>query len=190
MILLLDNYDSFTYNLQHYFQQAGINPVVLRNDELIAEEFFKLPLKALVISPGPERPERSGLLLPILDHFLSKIPIFGICLGHQAIGQLLGAKLQRAPKPVHGKTSTIVCKQHYLFESLEDEIEVMRYHSLVLNNCPHTLKIIAETTNGINMAIQHKELPVLGVQFHPESILTKAGLQMIKNWVCHHQLAE
>jgi len=186
VILLLDNYDSFTYILHDYFKQAGINPVVLRNDEISLSEFKKLPLQALIISPGPERPEKAGLLMPVLSHFIHKIPVLGICLGHQAIGLHFGSKIKRAPEAVHGKTTSIDVRLHYLFDGLKKQIDVMRYHSLIIDECPSDFDVIAETDTGINMAMQHRELPITSVQFHPESVLTEDGMAMIKNWVVQH----
>lgn len=186
MILLLDNYDSFTYILHDYFKQAGINPVVKRNDEISLAEFKKLPLQALIISPGPERPEKAGLLMPILSHFIQDIPVFGICLGHQAIGLHFGGTIKRAPKAIHGKTTPIDVQPHYLFKGLNSKIDVMRYHSLILDDCPVEFDVIAETNSGINMAMQHRNLPVTSVQFHPESVLTDDGMYMIKNWVAQY----
>jgi para-aminobenzoate synthetase component 2 len=187
VILLLDNYDSFTYILLDYFKQAGTNPVVLRNDEMSLNEFKELPLDALIISPGPERPEKAGLLMPILNHFVQDIPVFGICLGHQAIGIQFGGQLERAPQAIHGKTTPVITQSHYLFNGMDAEIDVMRYHSLVIEGCPPSFEIIAQTRSGINMAMQHQNLPVTSVQFHPESILTDHGFEMIKNWVKYHK---
>ena len=188
MILLLDNYDSFTYNLLDYFQQSGIQPVVMRNDELGLEEFRQLPLRALIVSPGPEQPAKAGLLMPILAHYIEQIPVFGICLGHQAIGFHYGSEIVRAPQAIHGKTTAVTCIPHYLFEGIDSKIDVMRYHSLIIKSCPKDFEVIAKTNDGINLAMQHQFLPITSVQFHPESILTNSGFKIIQNWANYHQL--
>ena len=183
-ILLVDNYDSFTYILYDYFLQLGVDCIVIRNDELSFDQILKLEFDALVLSPGPKRPEDAGLMPELIAYFHDKKPILGICLGHQGIGEFFGAKLIKAKLPVHGKTSTLFHHNHDLFKGLPDHFEVMRYHSLVLKNIEVTdLEEIATTSSGEAMAIAHKKLPIIGVQFHPESILTEHGLQMLKNWL-------
>ena len=183
-ILLVDNYDSFTYILYDYFLQLGADCTVIRNDELSFDQILKLDFDALVLSPGPKRPEDAGLMPELIAHFHDKKPILGICLGHQGIGEFFGAKLIKANLPVHGKTSTLFHHNHDLFKGLPDHFEVMRYHSLVLKNIEATeLEEIATTSSGEAMAIAHKKLPIIGVQFHPESILTEHGLQMLQNWL-------
>lgn len=185
-VLIIDNYDSFTYNLYDYFLQLETACQVIRNDELSFEEFQQLEFDALVLSPGPQQPKDAGLLLPLIDFFHNKKPILGICLGHQGIGAYFGANLKKARLPVHGKTSILKHKGHVLFEKLPETFEVMRYHSLILEDFEKTeLEIIAETPEGEVMAIAHQTLPILGLQFHPESILTEYGLKMLKNWLHH-----
>ncbi len=187
-ILLLDNYDSFTYNLYDYLLQAGTQCQVLRNDACSLDELERLDFDALVLSPGPERPADAGLMMPLIARFFDKKPILGICLGHQALGEFFGAKLVKARLPMHGKTSLIAHSGHPLFEHLPPQFAVMRYHSLLLESLEGTpLQSIAQTDEGEIMALAHPTLPLLGVQFHPESILTEWGLQLIKNWVKMHQ---
>ena len=183
-ILLIDNYDSFTYILYDYFLQLGTSCTVIRNDALPFDEILKLKFDALVLSPGPKKPKDAGLLPEIIEFFHDKVPVLGICLGHQGIGEFFGATLTKASLPVHGKTSTLYHQYHPLFKGLPDHFEVMRYHSLILENIESTaFEEIASTSSGELMAIAHKKLPLIGVQFHPESILTEHGLQMLKNWL-------
>lgn len=183
-ILLLDNYDSFTYNLQDYLLQAGAQCRVMRNDACSLAAFERLDFDALVLSPGPERPAAAGLLMPLLGKVFDKKPVLGICLGHQALGELFGARLVKAHLPMHGKTSLITHTGHPLFQQIPRQFAVMRYHSLLLESLDGTpLQAIAHTEAGEIMALAHAELPLLGVQFHPESILTEWGLQLLKNWV-------
>lgn len=183
-ILLLDNYDSFTYNLRDYLWQAGAECQVLRNDACSLDDFERLDFDALVLSPGPERPASAGVMMPLLARMFDKKPVLGICLGHQALGEFFGASLVKARLPMHGKTSLITQYGHPLFQHLPPAFAVMRYHSLILESLEGTpLQVIAHTEEGEIMALKHPALPLLGVQFHPESILTEGGLQLIKNWV-------
>jgi anthranilate synthase/aminodeoxychorismate synthase-like glutamine amidotransferase len=192
-ILLIDNYDSFTYNLSDYVQQCGAICHVVRNDDaqlsLILEEkdtALRNKWNGILFSPGPKTPQEAGLLAQAVAFFIQKkIPVFGVCLGFQAIGEYFGASLIRAPKPRHGKTSRIIHTQTGLFEHIKQPTEVMRYHSLILENLENTpLLVTARSTDDhCIMAFRHNSLPVLGVQFHPESILTSEGLTMIRNWL-------
>lgn len=183
MVLLFDNYDSFTYNLYDYIKQIGLECRVIRNDEFTLEEIKNINFSSIVISPGPGIPADSGLCLPLIDYYHDKLPILGICLGYQALGEFFGAKLVKAQKPMHGKTSILkIQRKGRLFHNLKEEIEVMRYHSLILQELPQVLQLLAETSQFEAMAFQHVTLPLAGVQFHPESILTKDGLQILRNW--------
>jgi anthranilate synthase/aminodeoxychorismate synthase-like glutamine amidotransferase len=182
-LLIIDNYDSFTYNLYDYFLQLKQSCQVIRNDELSLDQIQERSFDAIVLSPGPGVPEDAGILMPLIAEYYAKVPILGICLGHQAIGLHFGARLQKAMLPVHGKTSTLFHQGDPLFEDLPDQFEVMRYHSLILDELERTdLQIIAQTKEGENMAIRHSNYPLTGVQFHPESILTQFGLELLANW--------
>ena len=185
MIILIDNYDSFTYNLVHYFGEIGNNVTLFKNDEKNANELLDLKPKAIVISPGPCNPDKAGVSLDIAKKAaLKKIPVLGVCLGHQTIGQVFGAKIISAKKIVHGKTDKInhICRG--IFNELPSPFNATRYHSLSISkkNFPNNLEITAETDCGEIMAIQHKKLPVYGVQFHPESIMSEHGHKLLKNF--------
>lgn len=183
-VLLLDNYDSFTYNLYDYLLQTGVECDVYRNDALSLAAFEQLDFQALVLSPGPKRPADAGLMLPLIRRYREQMPILGICLGHQALGESYGAQVVKARLPMHGKTSAIQHLEHPLFEGIPEFFEVMRYHSLLLDSLEGVpLRRIASSAENEIMALEHVTLPLLGVQFHPESILTEHGLQILKNWV-------
>lgn len=182
-LLLLDNYDSFTYNLYDYLAQLGVPCEVRRNDQLTLEEVTQGDYAGIVLSPGPNRPEDAGLLLPIIEQFYAHLPMLGICLGMQAIGQYFGAQLVRAAVPMHGKISPLRHNEQGIFAGLAQETPVMRYHSLVLEQLPEVLEPTAWTSAGEIMALRHRLYPLCGVQFHPESILTKDGQTMLQNWV-------
>ena len=183
MVLLLDNYDSFTYNLYNYITQLGQSCRVVRNDEMSMDELAALNFSSAIISPGPKTPADAGVTMQFIERFYMAKPILGICLGHQALGEFFGAKLVKAAKPMHGKTSTIQHNGHYLFKGLPEKIEVMRYHSLILNELDKTpLQIIASTAQNEVMAFAHPHLKIAGVQFHPESILTPEGIKILGNW--------
>jgi len=182
MWALIDNYDSFTYILQHYLLQTGHDCTVYRNDEITLQQLTALAPERIVISPGPETPLQAGITMSVIDHFHQHTPILGVCLGHQALGMYFGAKLVHV-HPMHGKTSKVVHTQHPLFQGIPSPFTVMRYHSLAVNEFDNTaLENIASTDDGIIMALTHKHYPCLGVQFHPESIGTEYGLQLLKNW--------
>ncbi len=182
-ILLLDNYDSFTYNLYDYFCRLGCTVVVKRNDEISISDTLFTQSDALVISPGPRRPKDAGITMAVLEAYHAHKPILGICLGHQAIGEYFGARLTHANKPMHGKTSEMFHQQDSLFKNIPNPLVAMRYHSLILSELPTTLESIAHTDTNEIMAIQHTQFPLYGIQFHPESILTIHGLQVLQNWL-------
>lgn len=187
-ILLLDNYDSFTYNLYDYLLQTGHSCQVLRNDAFDQNDFKYFDYHAIVLSPGPKRPQDAGMLPEVIAHFYQKLPMLGVCLGMQAMGEFFGAQLVKARLPMHGKTSMITHLPHPIFKDIPAQFEVMRYHSLVLESLEGTdLQAIASTEAGELMALQHRSLPLVGVQFHPESILTQYGMNIIQNWVTYTQ---
>ncbi|GAB5524292.1 MAG: aminodeoxychorismate/anthranilate synthase component II [Roseivirga sp.] len=181
MILLLDNYDSFTYNLVDYFNQLGITVKVFRNSDPL-EEITAYAYQGIVLSPGPERPSSAGNLMKIITHYDGKLPLLGICLGHQAIGEYCGASLEKAAYPMHGKVSRVKTSSGILFRDIPDEIAVVRYHSLVLRNLPEMLKPVAFAGNNELMAFESTTGKMMGIQFHPEAVLTEYGLEMLKNW--------
>jgi anthranilate synthase component II len=190
MLLVIDNYDSFTYNLVDYFQQLGCQVKVIKNDELSLSELKRLKPQALIISPGPSSPTNAGLSLAAIEHFAGKVPILGVCLGHQAIGHYFGASIIKAAAPVHGKLASIDHDNQSLFKQLPRPLSVVRYHSLLIDkqNLPDCLTISATTDDGLIMAIRHKTLAIEGVQFHPEAILTAHGLTLLKQFLSHYQL--
>ncbi|MNO25073.1 Aminodeoxychorismate/anthranilate synthase component 2 [compost metagenome] len=185
MILVIDNYDSFTYNLVQYLGELGEEVQVSRNDEITIEEIEALAPDHILISPGPCTPNEAGISLALLQHFKGTIPIFGVCLGHQAIGQAFGGKVIRAERLMHGKTSPIHHNGTSVFEGLESPFTATRYHSLIVEreSLPDCLEITAETEEGEIMALRHKEYPIEGVQFHPESIITDHGHTMLRNFL-------
>lgn len=185
MILLLDNYDSFTYNLAQYLGQLGQKLAVHRNDEITLDEIARMRPERIIISPGPCTPREAGLSVPIVERFAGKIPILGVCLGHQAIGDAFGGKVVRAKKIMHGKTSKIHHDRKTIFRGLPQDFEATRYHSLIVErrSLPRCLEISAETSDGIIMGLRHRQFPVEGVQFHPESVLTAAGFHLLENFL-------
>jgi anthranilate synthase component II len=185
MLLLIDNYDSFTYNLVHYLGELGQTSEVRRNDKLTVAEALALKPKAIVLSPGPCTPNEAGICLDLIKAAGPTIPILGVCLGHQAIGQLYGGVVKRAPTLMHGKMSTIKTTSKGLFKGLPSHFEVTRYHSLIVERqtLPPGLEITAETDDGLIMAMQHKTHPVHGVQFHPESIASEHGHAILANFL-------
>ena len=187
MLLLIDNYDSFTYNLAQYFGELGCELVIKRNDEISLDEIAALAPKHVCISPGPCTPREAGISKDIVLRFGSKIPILGVCLGHQCIAEAYGAKIMRASTLMHGKSSTIRHNGRGLFTDLPAPFEAGRYHSLVVepSSVPACLEIIAESEDGEIMALRHREFPVYGVQFHPESILTRNGKKILARFLLH-----
>tara|TARA_R110002049_G_scaffold64547_2_gene170171 strand:+ start:17 stop:595 length:579 start_codon:yes stop_codon:yes gene_type:complete len=182
-IVLVDNYDSFTWNLVDYFHRCGVQLQVIRNDVSLAK-LQQLQADALVLSPGPESPQKAGNLMQFVEHFHDKLPMFGICLGHQAIGEFFGANLKKGLKPMHGKISTIkILEQQGLYKDLPNQFDVVRYHSLVLDNLPTELIQTAISQEAELMSMRHATLPICGVQYHPEAVLTQNGLALIKNWL-------
>ena len=183
MWVLIDNYDSFTHILHHYLTQAGGECVVYRNDALTLQELVALNPSRLIISPGPETPLQAGITMAAIAHFYDKIPILGVCLGHQAIGLHFGARLVHAHAPVHGKVSLINHSGASMFKDIPLPMPVMRYHSLSITDLENTgLEILAAADDGTIMAVRHEAFPCIGVQFHPESIGTKNGQQLIQQW--------
>ena len=184
-IVLIDNYDSFTYKLYHYISQLKCKVEVYRNDKIDAKTILRKKFKKIVISPGPGNPSQSGNCLKIVKSIYKKIPILGVCLGHQIIGQVFGSKIVQARKLMHGKTSLIVSKQKGILKNLPKNFEATRYHSLIVDKktLSNELEITAETKDGLIMGIQHKKFNIHGVQFHPESIKTKLGIKILKNFI-------
>jgi anthranilate synthase component II len=186
MILLIDNYDSFTYNLYQYLGELGENIIVKRNDELTISEIKEMNPEAIVISPGPGRPEEAGNCVKVIQQLHTSFPILGICLGHQAIGYSFGAKITKAEKIMHGKVSEIRHQNKAIFQSFPQNLKVMRYHSLVIrkDTLPAQFEVLATSTDDDEiMAIKHHDYPLYGMQFHPESIGTEAGSQLLKQFL-------
>lgn len=187
-ILVLDNYDSFVYTLNGYLQQLGAETEVIRNDAITEDELPKLleNFDALLISPGPGTPASAGLSIPAVKHALrTDYPVFGVCLGHQAIAEAMGAKVESAPELMHGKTSRVVHQGSLILNGLPQNFQATRYHSLavVRETVPEDLVVTGQTESGVIMSLQHKNKPIYGVQFHPESVMTEGGYQMIANWL-------
>jgi anthranilate synthase component II len=186
MILLIDNFDSFTFNLYQYLGELGEQITVLRNNQLTIEQIKELNPKAIILSPGPGKPEDAGICIELIQTFYKKIPILGICLGHQAIGAAFGGEILRAALIKHGKTSLITHQSEGVFTGLPTPLEVMRYHSLIIEKCsiPEELECIAHSVDDQEiMAIKHRQYPVFGLQFHPESIGTPSGKQILNNFL-------
>ena len=184
-IILIDNYDSFTFNLYHYLSSLKVNVDVIRNDKITSNEILKKKYNKIVISPGPGNPDQSGNCLKIVKSLYKKIPILGVCLGHQIIGQVFGSKIVQAKKLMHGKTSKIISKKLGILKNLPKSFEATRYHSLIIDKktLSKHLEITAESKDGLVMGVQHKKYNVHGVQFHPESIKTKLGIKILKNFI-------
>ena len=184
-IILIDNYDSFTFNLYHYLSTFNVDVDVIRNDQITSKQILKRKYSKIVISPGPGNPNQSGNCLKIVRSLYKKMPILGVCLGHQIIGQVFGSKIVQAKKLMHGKTSKIISKKIGVLKNLPKTFEATRYHSLIIDKKSLTkdLEITAETKDGLIMGIRHKKYHVHGVQFHPESIKTKLGIKILKNFI-------
>ena len=185
MLLVIDNYDSFTYNLVQYFGELGEDVQVFRNDDITLEGVERLNPSRIVVSPGPCTPNEAGISVPAIKHFAGKVPILGVCLGHQSIGQAFGGKIVHAKQLMHGKTSAIHHNSSSVFRNLPADFQATRYHSLVIErvSLPDCLEVTAWTDDGEIMGVRHKTLPIEGVQFHPESILTEHGHAMLKNFL-------
>jgi len=183
-ILLLDNYDSFTYNLYQYLCELGADVEVVRNDEITVEQIEARELDGIVISPGPSRPENAGVSLDVIRRFGPEMPILGVCLGHQSIGMVYGGEVVTV-EPVHGKKSAVDHRGQGVFEGLPTPVEAGRYHSLAVarDSMPHVLEVTATSPDGLVMGLRHREHPVEGIQFHPESILTEDGMTMLGTWL-------
>ena len=184
-IILIDNYDSFTFNLYHYLSSLKVKVDVIRNDQITSNQILKRKYNKIVISPGPGNPNQSGNCLKIVKTLYKKIPILGVCLGHQIIGQVFGSKIVQAKKLMHGKTSKIISKKVGILKNLPKSFKATRYHSLIIDkkSLSKHLEITAESKDGLIMGVQHKEYDVHGVQFHPESIKTKLGIKILKNFI-------
>lgn len=185
MIVIIDNYDSFIYNLARYISELGYPVKVFRNDAITLDVFDQLIPEAIIISPGPCAPGQAGISVSLVEKLGKKVPILGVCLGHQAIGVAYGARIVRALQPVHGKSCLIHHAETSIFQGIENPLQVGRYHSLIIekNSLPDELEIIATSREGEIMAVKHRVHPVIGVQFHPESILTLQGKQLLKNFL-------
>lgn len=185
MLLMIDNYDSFVYNLVRYFKELGEEIVVYRNDKITINQIENMNIKGIIISPGPKSPKEAGISLEIIDKFKDKIPILGICLGHQCVGHYFGAEIIKGKEPVHGKISYINHNSKNIFLNVKNPLRVTRYHSLIINrdNIPNDLEIVSETDDGVIMAVRHKYYPIYGLQFHPEAEMTEEGHRLLQNFI-------
>ncbi len=185
MLLMIDNYDSFVYNLVRYFKELGEEIVVYRNDKITIDKIENMNIKGIIISPGPKSPKEAGISLEIIDKFKDKLPILGICLGHQCIGHYFGAEIIKGKEPVHGKISYINHNSKNIFLNVKNPLRVTRYHSLIINreNIPNDLEIVSETDDGVIMAVKHKYYPIYGLQFHPEAEMTEEGHRLLENFI-------
>lgn len=187
-LILIDNYDSFTYNIVQYLRELGVNSTIFKNDEITVSELKKLDFSSIVISPGPKNPDEAGISLDVIKEFHKTKKILGVCLGHQCIAQYFGCKIIKAKEPMHGKISRIYFEKDKLFAEIKQGFEATRYHSLIVNMNSLTKEIlpIAYTKNNILMALKHKTYPIYGVQFHPEAILTQYGKKLLSNFLQIH----
>ena len=185
MLIMIDNYDSFVYNLVRYFEELGEEIIIYRNDKITIKDIESMNIDGIVISPGPKSPNEAGLSLDIIDKFKEKLPILGICLGHQCIGHYFNAVVKKGNEPVHGKMFNITHNNKGIFEEVKNPLRVTRYHSLIVDkeNFPDSLEIISETEDNIIMGIKHKEYPIYGVQFHPEAEMTEEGHKILNNFI-------
>lgn len=183
-MILIDNYDSFTYNIVQYLEELGIQPKIYENDKITIEELKKIKFNSIIISPGAGTPDTAGISMQVINEFYKTKKILGICLGHQCIAQFFGGKVIKSPNPTHGKTSQIFFKQKSkLFKDIPEGFNATRYHSLIVENLPECLKATAQTKDNIIMALEHQKLPIYGVQFHPEAILTEYGHKILENFI-------
>ncbi len=191
-ILVIDNYDSFVFNLVQYLGQLGADCEVRRNDEITVDEVGTFGASGLLLSPGPGTPERAGIMMDVITAYAGKLPMFGVCLGHQAFGAAFGATVTRAPELLHGKTSAVQHKGVGVLAGLPDPFTATRYHSLAVveDTLPPEIEVTGRTESGVVMAMRHRELPIEGVQFHPESVLTEGGHTMLANWLAACGLPE
>lgn len=185
MFLMIDNYDSFVYNLIRYFEELNEEVIIYRNDKITLKEIEDMDLEGIIISPGPKSPKEAGLSLEVIDRFKSELPILGICLGHQCICHYFGGNIIRGKKPVHGKISYIEHNGKDIFTNVKNPLRVTRYHSLILDNqsTPDSLEVTSKTIDGVVMGIRHKHYNIYGVQFHPEAEMTEEGHKMLKNFI-------
>ncbi len=188
MLLLIDNYDSFTYNLVHYFEELGQEVIVFRNDQISTENVFNKSPNYIVISPGPSSPKNAGICIDLIKRNADNsktIPLLGVCLGHQAIAEAFGGYVEESGKPIHGKVSEINHNKSVLYKNIQNPFQATRYHSLIVNKnkFPKVLEVTSQTEDGTIMGISHKKLPIFGVQFHPESIATEYGHRLLKNFL-------
>lgn len=182
-MILIDNYDSFTYNIVQYLRELGVNPIIFENDGITVNELRKMTFDSIILSPGAGNPDGAGISLEVIKEFYKTKKILGVCLGHQCIAQFFGAKIIKAKEPCHGKTSKIRHGSSVLFKDIPEEFEVTRYHSLIVKDLSEDLTVSAQTSDGIIMALEHKLYPVFGVQFHPEAILTQFGHKLFQNFI-------
>lgn len=185
MLLMLDNYDSFVFNLVRYIEELEEEVIVYRNNKITIEEIEKLKVNGIIISPGPKSPKEAGISLDIIDYFKGKVPILGICLGHQCIGDYFGGDIIKGKEPVHGKMSRVTHNNSGIFKGIKNPLRVTRYHSLILdkNTLPNELEVSCETDDGIIMGVNHKNYPIFGVQFHPEAEMTEEGHNLLNNFL-------
>lgn len=185
MLLMLDNYDSFVFNLVRYFEELGEEVIVYRNDKVTLDIINNLNINGIIISPGPKTPKESGICLEVIDKFKDKLPILGICLGHQCIAHYFGSEIIRGKEPVHGKVSQVIHNNNGIFKEVKNPLKVTRYHSLIVNDytLPRELEVTCKTQDNIIMGIQHKKYHIYGVQFHPEAEMTEEGHKILNNFI-------